>query len=93
MGALETRMADVVDKATRDDPKMLPKRIAELERQMQGVGLVGDEVTRLTAENRDLRAQLAEALAREPERVPVLSADDLAALKTAIDALYDQVCG
>jgi len=91
LGAIAGRMAAVVEKAASDDPAKLRARIAQLERQMKGVTPVGDEATRLTAENRDLRARLAEARAKpaEPVEVPVLAPGDLAAMEQAITGLRD----
>jgi hypothetical protein len=95
LGALTERMAAVVEKAAADDPAALRRKIASFERQMKGVTSVGDEVTRLTAENRDLRAELAQALidlqqaSAETVEVPVLAPGDLAAVEQVVTALRD----
>jgi uncharacterized protein len=90
LGALGTRMAAVVEKAANDDPAALRKRIGELERKLRAAAPPADD-GRLAAENRDLRAQLAAALARPADRVevPVLGHGDLAALEQSITGLRD----
>jgi hypothetical protein len=89
--ALGDRMAAMLEKAAQDDPKALRKRVAQLERELKGAGSGAGEAGRLAAENRELRAQLAEALARPPERieVPVLAPGDVAALEQAITGMRD----
>jgi hypothetical protein len=96
IGALQARMAAVVDKAAQDDPAALRRKIADLQRQVKTAGTADPpEVARLSAENQDLRAQLAEAEARPAERVevPVIPASDRAALDQAIAAIRDVAGG
>lgn len=96
LGALEARMAAVVEKAAADDPKVLRKRIAELERVARTAKPADTgETARLAAENASLRTQLAEALARPPERVevPVITPGDSAAIEQAIAGLRDVAGG
>jgi len=92
LGALEGRMTAVIEKAARDDPARLRRRITELERQI-AKARPGDagEVARLTAENRDLAVQLSEARARPAERVevPVFGPGDIAALEQHITGARD----
>ena len=90
LGVILGRMEAVAEKAANDDPAALRRRIAELERLAKAAPPAGD-TARLAAENRDLRAQLAEAGQREPERVevPVLQPGDVAALEQAITGLRD----
>lgn len=85
LGALQARMATVIEKAAADDPKALRKQIADLQRMLRTASPV------VAAENADLRRQLAEALAREPERVevPAVAPGDVAALEQAITGLRD----
>jgi hypothetical protein len=94
LGALLGRMEAVTEKAAQDDPARLRKRIAELERKAR-TPAGSAEVARLTAENRDLRAKLAEVQATPAERVevPVLPAGDRAALDQAIAAIRDVAGG
>jgi hypothetical protein len=91
LGGLTERMESVVEKAAQDDPAALRKRIAELERAARKPQASPAPDARLEAENRDLRARLAEAEAREPERVeiPVVSPGDMAALEQATSAMRD----
>jgi hypothetical protein len=79
LGALQESMTAITEKAEQDDPKVLRRRIAELER-----GRDSKEVA-------TLRAQLAEAQARPPERVevPVLAPGDVAAIEQVIAAIRD----
>jgi hypothetical protein len=95
LGALGERMAAVTEKAEQDDPKALRRRIAELERGRKTAPAPVSGGGRAEAENRDLRAQLDAALAREPERVevPVLSPGDLAGVEQVITAIRDLAGG
>lgn len=92
LGALEARMAAVVDKATQDDPKALKQQIAELKRQLAERGpdpaLASVNAT-LREDNAKLRAWVAELEAREPERVevPVLTDAQMARFDTAFREL------
>lgn len=78
LGALQGRMDEVVEQAAQYDPVALRRRIAELERQLRG-------------QNADLRARLAEALARPVEQVevPVLTPGDRAAVDQAATAMRE----
>jgi len=92
LGALASRMEEVTEKAAQDDPRALRKRIAELERQARTAKPADSaDVARLTTENADLRAQLAEALARPPERVeiPIVPPGDVAAFDQAVTAMRE----
>lgn len=90
LGALSERMAAVTEKAEQEDPKALRRRIAELERARRTAPAKADD-GRLAAENRELRAQLAEASSREPERIeiPVLAPGDVAGIEQVIAAIRD----
>jgi hypothetical protein len=87
LGALRDRMAAVTEKTANDDPAVLRRRIADLERRLRAAA------PNSTAENAGLRRQLAEALARPTERieVPVLGPGDVAALEQVVTALRDEV--
>jgi uncharacterized protein len=93
--AITARLSAVIAKSAQDDPKALRRRIAELERQLAGPRPDhAADLRELVAERESsaaLRAQLAEALAREPERVevPVIRPGDAAALDQAITGLRD----
>ena len=96
LGALETRMADVVEKAAADDPRALRKQIADLKRQLANAGSADDShVVGLRAENAQLRYQLAAAEAREPERVevPVLSMDVVDELRKIVTTMRSTADG
>lgn len=85
LGALAGRMAAVTEKAAQDDPALLRRRIAELERRPAAVAPSQD------GEAAALRAQVRELQEREPERVevPVVAPGDVAAIEQAITALRD----
>ena len=92
LAAIFERMATVTEKAARDDPAALRRRIAELERRPRPAAQQQDaEAAALRAQVRDLTAQLAAAHAREPERVevPVVDPADEAAIEQHITALRD----
>ena len=90
LGALEVRMAAVVEKAAADDPRRLKKRIAELERQLaRRADTDPAEVARLIEDNEALRAELAAVRARPPEQieVPAFKPGDLEELDRLATAL------
>jgi uncharacterized protein len=92
LGALQGRMEAVVEKAAQDDPKVLRRRIAELERAVTAKAPADDaEVTRLRAEVARLGRALADALARpaEPVEVPILPPGDTAALDQSVTAMRE----
>lgn len=90
LGALEGRMAEVVEKAAQDDPKALRRRIRDLERQLATAGHADPaEMRQLRDENARLARTLEDALARPPERVevPVLTEANTTALRDAMAGL------
>jgi uncharacterized protein len=92
LGVILSRMEAVTEKAANDDPAVLRRRIADLERKLKAApssARPAADAAPLAAENRDLRARLAEAEHREPERVevPVLAPGDIAAIEQHIAEL------
>jgi hypothetical protein len=90
LSALGDRMAAVVEKAARDDPAKLRRRIAELERKLTSVPAAA-ELDRVRAENQDLRARLTAAEQRPPEtvEVPVIADGDIRAMEIAVTLMKD----
>lgn len=89
--AISAQMEAITEKAAQDDPAVLRKRIATLERQIRTAKpAASPDVARLAAENAGLRQQLAAERAREPEtvEVPVLQPGDTAAVEQIVTALH-----
>jgi hypothetical protein len=85
LGALLNRMEAVVEKAAQDDPKALRRRIADLERRLAARDRDADAGD--AARVAQLEAELAAALARPPEHIPVLGEGDADKLLDAVRSL------
>lgn len=91
LGVLQARMAAVVDQAEQNNPATLRRRITDLERKLAAAA-AGD-TTALRAENDQLRADLAAALARPPQIAPVFGTGDIEALQEAASRIEAAVDG
>lgn len=89
LGALAGQMEEVTAKAAQDDPKALRRKVAELERRLATGAGVQQKVAALETEIEGLRAELAIALTKTAEQVPVpvLGPDAAAALERAVESL------